>query len=245
MTHSKFTNECLTVIAPYLDGTANTCSYCDHLDTLILQEGLSTYITIAIGQIIEGYLQVCSQKHRTAATGLHAHEAVEMVKMKKIVRDAYETIYGNRGIAFEHGKAGSCLWEEENLGNKYDLCFHAHIHFVPAPVDIRHLIKEVIPTEIRICNHEELREFRTLELGNDSYLYFEDVNEVGYVYPVCEEDVPRQFLRKCVALALNVPDRADWIKHPGARYFEITRNKLKPVINRIYDIAFRGTSVAP
>ena len=75
MKHSKYTEECLSVIAPYLTGTANTCSYCDHLDILILQEGLYTYITIAIGQIIEGYLQVCSQKHRTAATGLYAHEA--------------------------------------------------------------------------------------------------------------------------------------------------------------------------
>jgi hypothetical protein len=225
--HSKYTDECLSVIAPYLNGTANTCSYCDHLDTLILQEGLYTYITIAIGQIIEGYLQVCSQKHRTAATGLYAHEAEEMITMKKIVRDAYEKVYGNRGVAFEHGKAGSCLWKEEELGNKYDLCYHAHIHFVPAIVDIRYLIKQYIPTEIKIYNYKELREFRTFELGNDSYLYFEGPDEIGYVYPVIDEEIPRQFLRKCVALELNVPDRADWINHPGAKYFEITKKKTQ------------------
>lgn len=234
MKHSTYTDECLSVIAPYLNGAVDTCSYCDHLDTLILQEGLYTYITIAIGQIIEGYLQICSQKHRTAATGLYAHEAEEMIKMKKIVRDAYETVYGNRGVAFEHGKAGSCLWTEEEIGNKYDLCYHAHIHFIPAIIDIRYLIKEYISTEIKIYDYKELREFRKSELGNDSYLYFEDSDEIGYVYPVNDEDIPRQFLRKCVASELSVPDRANWIKYPGARYFEITKKKLHPVIKYIY-----------
>ena len=154
--------------------------------------------------------------------------------MKRIVRDAFESVYGYRGVAFEHGKAGSCLLKEEEIGNKYDLCYHAHINFIPAIVDIRYFIKKYIPAEIKIYDYNELIEFRISELGNDSYLYFEDSNEIGYVYPVNDEDTPRQFLRKCVASELNVPDRENWIKHPGSKYFEITKKKLQPVIKNIY-----------
>ncbi|MCK5217757.1 MAG: hypothetical protein KAJ93_08210 [Methanosarcinales archaeon] len=238
MNFSTYTQNCLSLIDPYLKGEASTCSYCDHLDDLILQEGQHTYITIAIGQIVEGYLQVCSKEHRTAATGLNDNEANEMHQMKKIVRDAYKKVYGNNGIAFEHGKAGSCHWDENQEGNKYDLCYHAHIHFVPVEIDIRYRIKEYIPAEIIINSMEELKDFRTYELGNDSYLYYEDSNEVGYVYPVNDENIPRQFLRSCVAKELNIPDRANWIKYPGSEYFEKTKTKLGPVINSLFKSTF-------
>ena len=235
MTNSTFKKECIALIDPYLKGTASTCSYCDHLDPLILQEGIHTYITIAIGQIVEGYLQVCSQQHRTATTGLHQHEMPELEKMKRIIRDSYERVYKNRGIAFEHGKAGSCLWKDDKIGHKYDLCYHAHIHFIPVEIDIRDGIKEFLPKELIIRNLSELKEFRTQELGNDSYLYFEDSQEVGYAYPVNEEEIPRQFLRKLVASALDLPEKADWVKYPGTEYFEIIKNKLGPVIREIYN----------
>lgn len=235
MTDSQFTEECIALIDPYLKGTASTCSYCDHLSPLILQEGIHTYITMAIGQIVEGYLQVCSQQHRTAATGLHQHEIPEMEKMKRIIRESYERIYKTRGIAFEHGKAGSCLWMDDQIGHKFDLCYHTHIHFVPVEIDIRDGIKKILPREIIIHDFNELKSFRTEELGNDSYLYFEDSREIGYAYPVNDEEIPRQFLRKLVATAIGLPERANWVEYPGIEYFEIIKNKLGPVIRETYN----------
>jgi len=235
MNNSDYAQKCLAAIEPYITGKAETCSYCDHLDPLILQEGLYTYITLAIGQIVEGYLQICAQKHRTAATGLYEHETLELVKMKEIVRDAYEEIYGNRGIAFEHGKAGSCLWGLERMKNMHDLCHHTHIHFAPVTVDIRERIRQYVPEEIVVNRMEDLKEFRQDELRGDSYLYFEDVNEVGYVYPVNERPIPRQFLRTCVAEELGIPEKADWITYPGEEYFQIGKDKLQPVLKRLYE----------
>lgn len=234
----SFIEECRELIDPYLKGAASTCSYCDHLDPLILLEGVHTYITMAIGQIVEGYLQVCSQKHRTAATGLEQHEVPEMEQMKSIIRNSYQRVYNNRGIAFEHGKAGSCLWDDAQKGHKYDLCYHAHIHFVPVEIDIRPGIKKILPREVVVRNFSELKEFRTNELGNDSYLYFEDSQEVGYVYPVNDEEIPRQFLRKLVARAIGLPERSDWVKYPGIEYFEKINKKLGPVIHKMH----RGTA---
>ena len=134
-------------ISPYINGKSQVCSYCNRINELILFEGKYTYITLVIGTFIEGYLQVCAKQHRTAATGLSKLETQELIKMKKIVRCAYQKVYNTNGIAFEHGKAGSCLWKENRHKNKTNLCHHCHIHFVPVEVDIRKLITKYIPQE--------------------------------------------------------------------------------------------------
>ncbi len=222
------------VIGPYITGEKDTCSYCDHLDPLILIEGIHTYITLAIGQIIEGYTQVCTQKHRTAATGLFPNEAEELVRMKDLVRETYDKVYGNPGIAFEHGKAGTCLWKENREKNMHDLCHHTHIHFVPVDIDIRSRIARILPDVFVVNNLAELGEVRKDILEGAPYLYFENSDGVGYVYPVGDNKIPRQFLRQCVAEELNMPERADWMKYPGTELFAEGKKKLLPVMNQIF-----------
>jgi hypothetical protein len=220
-------------ISPYVSGAAQTCSYCDHLSPLILLEGRHTYITTAIGQIVEGYTQICSQRHRTAATGLFPDETQELVEMKRLLRAAYRIVYGTPGIAFEHGKAGSCLWGDERPNNMKTLCYHMHVHFVPVDIDIRPYIESLLPDFVRVNSVAELKQVRTRVLEAEPYLYFEDTREVGYVYPVDDDVIPRQFLRNCVAQALGVPEKADWIAFPGAALFGRVRAKLLPVLNEL------------
>lgn len=231
---SKTIQNKYSCIEPYINDESDTCSYCDHLTPLILLEGKHTYVTLAIGQIVEGYLQICSQKHRTAATGLFAYETEELIKMKQVVRKAFKEVYGTPGIAFEHGKAGSCLWGEKREKNASDLCHHFHIHFVPANVDIRPLIKEYLSEEIIVRNMLELKRVRKEILEAEPYLYFEDSDEVGYVYPVEDIEIPRQFLRSCVAKGLGKPERADWMSYPGTELFEISKQKLLPALNKYF-----------
>ena len=221
-------------IEPYLMGTTKTCSYCDHIEPLILIDGKYTYITLAIGQIIAGYTQICSLKHRTAATGLYEYETKEFCKMKKVVRATYREVYGCNGIAFEHGQVGSCLWGEDAEKNLHDLCHHTHIHFVPVNVNIRHRIEEYLPEFYVVRDIWELKKIRENELQAGPYLYFEDEEENGYVYPVRNTAIPRQFLRRCLAEELNLGERADWIKFPGIELFDESRRKLLPVINKYY-----------
>lgn len=225
------------IIEPYITGSAKTCSYCDRLDELILLEGQHSYITIAIGQYMEGYLQVCAKKHRTAATGLTSTETQELVKMKKLVREVYKEIYGISGVAFEHGKAGSCLWSYDTYKNMVSLCHHCHIHFVPANIDIRDQIKTILSEEIVVKNIYELKAFRE-KIGAEPYLYFEDSQEIGYVYPVDDEKIPRQFLRTCVAEKLGCKERGDWIKYPGVEFFQATIDKLKQPLQRAYNFSY-------
>ena len=224
----------IKAIEPYISRTAQTCSYCDHIEPLILQEGIHTYVTIAIGQIVEGYTQICTQEHRTSAASLSDDEAKELIKMKQVVRASYEDVYGCRGIAFEHGQAGSSLWIASSEQNTQNLCYHTHIHFVPVRVDIRHLIEECIPQYFVVNDIWELRMFRKNVLQEEAYLYFEGENEVGYVYPVENRTIPRQFLRTCLAKELGLSERADWMTYPGIEYFEEGKRKLQPVIRKYF-----------
>lgn len=223
-------------IDPYIRGDAETCSYCDHLDPLILLEGKHMYITLAIGQIREGYLMVSSQKHRISATGLLSYETNELIKMKQVIRCAYKEVYGIPGIAFEHGRAGSCLWGKDRHKNASSLCYHCHIHFVPIAIDIRPRIKEFLSQEIIVKNIYELKKVRKDILQAEPYLYFEDNNEIGYVYPVADEEIPRQFLRSCVASELGEPLKADWMSYPGTELFDISKHKLQPALLKYWDL---------
>lgn len=221
------------LISPYLEGSATTCSYCDKLDPLILLEGNYTYITIAIGQYVEGYLQLCTKHHRTAQTGLYDHETEELILMKRVIRETYKQVYGTPGVAFEHGKAGSCLWR--NTQEKMvSLCHHCHVHFVPRAINIRDLIKEYISEEIPVHSIAELKNVRKDILESEAYLYFEDTDLKGYVYPAADVEIPRQFLRTCVAKELGVPERGDWVSYPGIEFYNDTKTKLVPVLQEVY-----------
>lgn len=226
-------NKYQAIIQPYLSGEKTSCSYCDYLAPLVLLEGKHTYITLVIGQYTEGYLQLCSKLHKTSTAGLSSEELEEYFLMKQIIREAYRQAYGTPGIFFEHGKAGTCLWRSEDE-NKYSLCHHCHLHCVPKPVDIREAIKVYLPNELIVHNLEELRTIRKEILMEYPYLYFEDTQEIGYVYPVSNTTIPRQFLRTCVAEQLDIPEKGDWITFPGTEFFDKTRTTLEPLLNKLY-----------
>jgi diadenosine tetraphosphate (Ap4A) HIT family hydrolase len=221
------------IIEPYINGTATSCSYCDFLEPLIIYEGKYIYVTVAIGQIIPGYTQISVKKHRTAITGLYDFETKELIKIKSALKKAYEEVYGVRGIAFEHGQTASCLWGADYEKNEKTLCYHAHIHFIPVNIDIRSAIEKYIPVPSVINDIWELKQIREDVLQGEPYLYYEDENDIGYVYPVSDDCfIPRQFLRSCVAEVLNLSERTDWIASPGIEYFEETKQLLTPAISK-------------
>lgn len=228
--------EYLNVITPYITRQIKTCSYCDRLEPLILLDGEHIYVTIAIGSMVEGYLQICAKKHRTAITGLTEKERAEFDLMKEIVFDAYIEVYGTHGIAFEHGQAGSCLWgDDEYLTNMSSWCHHMHTHCVPVSVDIHERISELLPDYYRVNNLDEMLEIRKNILNADQYLFFQPEKGAGYMYNVNGTPIPRQFLRTCVADALGLPERRDWATYPGIHFFNDTRRKLEPILHRLYE----------
>ena len=214
-------------IHPYITYQKNTCSYCDRLDPLIIYYGSSFYITVAIGAYVPGYIQLCSYEHRTSATGILPSECEEFEILLKAIRNSFMKVYGTYGICFEHGQAGSCLWTENHVNS---LCHHMHIHCLPVTVNAHQEISSRFPDFNKVENIYEMIEVRKDILKGGSYLYFSPNPEEQYMYNVTNQDVPRQYLRSCIASLIGIPEKADWIKFPGVEYYESTINLLKKAI---------------
>ena len=215
-------------IEPYITEERQTCSYCDIIDSLVLYRGTHFYVTAAIGSYMPGYVQLCSYQHRTSATGIRLNEYTEFMHLSQVIRRCFSKTYGNSGICFEHGQAGTCLWTENNASS---LCHHMHIHFVPARMDIHKKIADSFPTYFTVSDIAEMVKIRTEVLQGGPYLYFSNNQEFGYMYDVSGREVPRQFLRRCVSEELEITHRADWKQYPGVEFFAQTISDLSQMIS--------------
>lgn len=216
-------------IKPYISGEAKTCSYCDCIKPLVIYYGESFYITAAIGSYMIGYIQLCSYEHRTSATGILRSEYDEFEKMLLAIRKCFKKVYGNYGICFEHGQAGTCCWTENHVNS---LCHHMHIHCLPVSIDIHPAIESRFPDYYEVCDVQHMIQIRKDILNGGPYLFFSSADNRKYMYNVVNQNVPRQFLRRCVAEKLEIADKADWIKYPGVEYYEETINMFKDVLKR-------------
>ncbi|MDR2535774.1 MAG: hypothetical protein LBD29_07055 [Treponema sp.] len=218
-------------IKPYIIGDSPSCSYCDRIDPLIIYRGRHFYVTAAIGAYVHGYIQLCSYQHRTSATGILASEREEFQKLFQAIRNTFMNVYGNYGIAFEHGQAGTCLWRENHITS---LCHHMHIHFLPVVLDIHGEIVSRFNNFTTVKNIYDMVKIRQKILCGEQYLFFSPTPDKGYMYNVAGLDVPRQFLRRCVAEKLGIQEKADWQEHPGTQFFEQTISDLsKPIVEEM------------
>jgi hypothetical protein len=214
-------------IEPYIIGKTNLCSYCEKIKPLIIYYGEHFYITAAIGAFMPGYIQLCSYMHRTSATGILPQECEELEILTNAIRQSFFKVYGNYGISFEHGQAGSCLWKDNFIN---DLCHHMHIHYMPHEINIHDDIIANFSDYFEVKDIYDMRKIRQDVLCADQYLYFSPQPKIGYMYKIAGLDVPRQFLRRCVAKKLGMVERADWQEYPGVEFFNKTINDLKDVI---------------
>jgi diadenosine tetraphosphate (Ap4A) HIT family hydrolase len=215
------------VIKPYITGDIKSCSYCDKLEPLILYYGKHFYVTVAIGAYMPGYIQLCSYQHRTSATGILPVEREEFQRLSNAIRNSFMKVYGNYGIGFEHGQAGTCMWRENYINS---LCHHMHVHFLPAIIDIHEDILARFNDFTEVRSIDDMIKIRQEVLCGRPYLYFSLKPNKGCMYNVANLDVPRQFLRKCVADKLGIPQKADWQEYPGVEHYEQTIRELsKPI----------------
>lgn len=222
-------NSFYQAISPYILGNSKSCSYCDRIDPLILYYGKSFYVTVAIGAYMAGYIQLCSYRHRTSATGILPEEHDEFRQLSKAIRKSFFSIYGNYGIGFEHGQAGTCLWTENHI---HSLCHHMHIHYLPVEIDIHETIANFFPEYKIVTDIDEMVRIRQELLHGAPYLYFSPSPEKGYMYSVSNQSVPRQFLRRCVAERLGIAEKADWLEYPGIEFYEQTIKDLSSSITK-------------
>lgn len=197
----------------------NYCEYCNlckefEIKKNILYQTESLFVAPSIGQIVEGYLLICSKKHYISLGSFPENLFSELEKTQKLVKKVLSENY-IAPIFFEHGpasaiKKGGCCIE------------HAHLHAVPVDVDVSKELSKYFKPE-PINNLVELRaQFQT----GIPYFFYE--NRIGkrFVFPV-SEIVPSQYIRRIIAVKIGRKDKWSWKQCPEMEKFNRTIEKLK------------------
>ncbi len=180
----------------------------------ILYETKNLFVVPSVGQIVEGYLLICSKQHYIGFGDLPEKIFPELERVQKLVRRILSKNY-DVPIFFEHGpvsivKKGGCCVE------------HAHFHAVPANIDIlKELSKHFRPEII-----DSLLALKTQFKSGNPYFFYENPTGQRYIFSITEI-IPSQYIRKIIAAKLGMRDKWDWKKYPEIEKFSKTIQRLK------------------
>jgi diadenosine tetraphosphate (Ap4A) HIT family hydrolase len=190
----------------------------DILPTRVIYETEHFVVVPSIGQLVEGYLLIVPRGHYLSIGHLPQTLLLEFEKLQKLTKSILTDAYTSP-ILFEHGPVS----EKQHGGCCVD---HAHLHLVPANVDLRGRLDNLLPSK-SILSFAEL----ALETSSERpYLYYESQNGDRSVYPAT--GVPSQLLRKVLAQELGIPDQWDWLIFPGKERLVRTYVKLVRLFNK-------------
>ena len=186
----------------------------DKIDSRILFETENFVVFPTVGQIVEGYLLIMPKTHVSAISNLDSKLLDELEYVYSQVRSILKEHYAEP-IFFEHGV---CRSEYQFNGCCVD---HAHIHAVPAHVNISdNLKKEYKYTKIN--NVSDLGKY-----DGTNYLYIDDISGDKLILEANE--IPSQLIRYLIADALNTPEKGDWSLYTGKDEMINTINKLSGI----------------
>ncbi len=193
------------------------CVFCDRKmfeERLVAETGLFNVIA-TLGQITDGgYVLIVPKNHVECAGAMSRSELSSMFSLMSIVRVLVEKEYGP-AIIFEHGIVGQTIP-------------HAHLHLIPAPIDLSEKIRKDFPTsDMRILG-EAGEIIRLHRKKRAPYLLWESPG--GDLYSCWNPPAPKQYLRIVAADLAGVPERADWKKMDpdlDKRFWSETVRRLK------------------
>ncbi len=180
----------------------------------VVFESDNFFVVPSLGQIVEGYLLVCSKEHFIGIGHFPIKLLNELEQVQTRVKKALVKNY-TKPIFFEHGpvtsnKKGGCCIE------------HAHLHAVPVDIDILDEITKNFKAK-------KIKGFRALikqVKKSTPYFYYENRQEEKYLFELFEP-VPSQYLRRLIALKIGAKEKWNWMWHPGIEEFNLTLAKLK------------------
>lgn len=212
---------------PFLEKIQGKCGFCVSLEPLVLYTGQDFYIALSLGQIVEGYLLICTKSHRSCCGDIPLEQIPEFIKLKNIVKEVFQKAYNKKPIFYEHGQTGVCM--RHLIDNMQNHCYHAHLHAVPGKIDIMDQIRKKIPQYIEIKDFYELIGIRNKKLNGGAYLFYENNERKKFIFPAENIKLPRQFLRRCVAANIDQTHLFDWEHYPGWRKLDSAYKKLRPL----------------
>ncbi|MEU5552847.1 HIT domain-containing protein [Micromonospora sp. NPDC047793] len=146
--------------------------------------------------IVEGHLLIVSNPHIPSFAATAPPMRTELWEMKKRMVTWLAEVY-QRPTLLEHGAASFA----RNAGSCVD---HAHLHLVPAQLDLLPQLAADYPNLNRFDSHAAALD----AMRGHPYLYFEDVD--GRCFATVAARCPTQYLRRLSTEAARNPDRWNW-----------------------------------
>ncbi len=177
------------------------CAFCERRDncSLSVLESENFFVFPSLGQIVEGYLLICSKEHYLSCSEIPQGQFLEFLDVKERVRTMLAQNYTDP-IFFEHGCAS------QDRDKRAGCCVeHAHMHSVPANVDL----VDAIEKNFKGRKIGALSEIKELYMKAIPYFYYENQKGQKYIFEL-HERAPSQYLRQVLAVKLGLPERWDW-----------------------------------
>jgi ATP adenylyltransferase len=157
----------------------------------------------SLGPLATGHVLLCPKAHIRSFAHLDPSFDAEYRAFRREVVFKVKTTFANPVHCFEHGSSRTghhipCTVE------------HAHLHLVPAAVEVASLISQVALWEEIGNDAKELRE----RAGEDEYLYYQFPSGRTLLARAPVGGFESQLLRKTFAEALGRPSEWNWRETP-------------------------------
>lgn len=172
---------------------SSRCPFCDRgaLEERLILESANFAVIPTKGQILEGYTLIVPKRHTICFGDFSEAEMDEASLLMERVRTATTSVYARPPIFFEHGVVGQTVK-------------HAHMHAVPAAVDLLPIITDDFPNYEKVTS---LSALQTVFQREGPYLFYENAGGERFVFHVFKWP---QYLRLMLADAVGHPERGNW-----------------------------------
>ena len=180
-------------------------------------------VQMGLGPLAEGYALILSRSHYSCCAGIPDQLAKEFDILTQLVAKAQISIYG-ASLIFEHGRSGACL----PPGHGEDLCYHAHLHFLPVSVDLSAVVENAFAT-MTLPSWNAVRK----QYADAAIPYLLVQRDDQLIYAEVPQKIPRRYLRTALARELGEPEFEDWMVFPRYDMISAGLDKLKPTLINI------------
>lgn len=173
-------------------------------------------VQMGLGPPAEGYVLLLSNTHLSCCGSIPEDIAFEFETLVSLMQQVQTNVYG-ASLFFEHGRNNTAV----PPGEENDLCYHAHLHMVPAKVDLSQIVENDFPTE----HYESWAAVRSrYSLSGQPYILAQGDGQM--VYAESPINVRKRYLRSTVSEALKRGLSADWERFPRYDQVRAGRSRL-------------------
>lgn len=186
----------------------------------VLTETHNFALIPSIGPVAIGHVLLCPKLHCCSFRDVDKQFDVEFLKLKMKIRSLLAQAFGKPVHCFEHGMRTD--------GSRI-LCTvdHAHLHFVPADVDMRDALRYQQTPWVQF--NGSLEGLRALT-GTDEYLLYESPSGQCAVAPARNAEFGSQYIRKAFSTQLGDSSTWNWREFPKVSEICATWEQISSVL---------------